>query len=66
MAEWIMLIMEVKKDVLQVEFMYLVFALTPGESYSRRLRSLLLCLCDVLPWWSLCTFYYLHARRELQ
>jgi len=35
------------------EFMYLVFTCTPGErcpleeSYRRRLRSLLLCLCDV-------------------
>ena len=27
--------------------MYLVFTRTPGESYSRRFRSLLLCLCDV-------------------
>ena len=30
-----------------VEFMYLVFTCMPGESYRRRLRSLLLCLCDV-------------------
>ena len=30
-----------------VEFMYLVFTRMPGESYRRRLRSLLLCLCDV-------------------
>ena len=29
------------------EFMYLVFTRTPGESYRRRLRSLLLCLCEV-------------------
>ena len=27
--------------------MYLVFTRMPGESYCRRLRSLLLCLCDV-------------------
>ena len=27
--------------------MYLVFTRTPGESYRRLLRSLLLCLCDV-------------------
>ena len=27
--------------------MYLVFTRVPGESYCRRLRSLLLCLCDV-------------------
>ena len=27
--------------------MYLVFTRTPGENYRRRLRSLLLCLCDV-------------------
>ena len=26
--------------------MYLVFARTPGDNYRRRLRSLLLCLCD--------------------
>ena len=31
------------------EFMYLVFTRMPGESYRRRLRSLLLCLCDVFP-----------------
>ena len=31
-----------------VEFMYLVFTYMPGESYGRRLRSLLLCLCDVI------------------
>ena len=30
-----------------VEFMYLVFTRMSGESYRRRLRSLLLCLCDV-------------------
>ena len=29
-----------------MEFMYLVFARTPGESYRRRLRSSWLCLCD--------------------
>ena len=34
-------------DVLLVEFMYLVFTHMPGESYCRRLRSLLLCLCGV-------------------
>ena len=27
--------------------MYLVFTRMPGESYRRRLGSLLLCLCDV-------------------
>ena len=27
--------------------MYLVFTRMPGETYRRRLRSLLLCLCDV-------------------
>ena len=32
------------EDVPQVEFMYLVL---PGESYRRRLRSLLLYLCDI-------------------
>ena len=30
-----------------VEFMYLVFTRMLGESYPRRLRSVLLCLCDV-------------------
>ena len=28
--------------------MYLEFTRMPGESYRRRLRSLLLCLCDVI------------------
>ena len=35
------------EDVLLVEFMYLVFTPTPGESYRRRLRPLLLYLCYV-------------------
>jgi len=34
-------------DVLLMEFMYLVFTRMPGESYRRRLRSLLLHLCYV-------------------
>ena len=40
-------IQELKRteDVPVVEFMYLVFTGMPGESYGRRLRSLLLCLC---------------------
>ena len=38
---------EVQEDVLLVEFMYLVFTRMPGESYRRRLRSLLLYLCYV-------------------
>ena len=29
-----------------VEFMYLAFTRMPGESDRRRLRTLLLCLCD--------------------
>ena len=33
------------EDVPLVEFMYRVFTRMPGESYRRRLRSLLLCLC---------------------
>ena len=33
--------------VLLVDSMYLVFTRMPGLSYHRRLRSLLLCLCDV-------------------
>ena len=34
-------------DVPLVEFMYLAFTRMSGESYRRRLRSLLLCLRDV-------------------
>ena len=34
-------------DVPLLEVMYLAFTRMPGESYCRRLRSLLLCLCDV-------------------
>ena len=34
-------------DVPLLEFMYLVFARMSGESYSRGLKSLLLCLCDM-------------------
>ena len=36
------------EDVPLVEFMYLVFTRMPGESYRRRLRSLLLHLCYVI------------------
>ena len=36
-----------KEKVPLVEFMYLVFTRMPGESYRRRLRSLLLYLCYV-------------------
>ena len=39
------------EDVPLVEFMYLVFTCMPGESYRRRLRSLLLYLCYVF--WAL-------------
>ena len=35
------------EDVPLVEFMYLVFTRMAGESYRRRLGSLLLCLCYV-------------------
>ena len=35
------------EDVPLVEFIYLVFTRMPGESYRRRLKSLLLCSCDV-------------------
>ena len=35
------------EDVPLVEFTYLVFTRMSGESYRRRLRSLLLCLCYV-------------------
>ena len=33
------------RDVPMVDFMYLVFTRMPGESYLRRLRSLLFCAC---------------------
>ena len=36
-----------KCAVPQVEFILLVFTCMPGDSYRRRLRSLLSCLCDV-------------------
>ena len=36
-----------REDVPLVEFMYLVFTRMSGESYRRRLWSLLLRLCDV-------------------
>ena len=35
------------EDIPLVEFMYLVFTRILGESYRRRLTSLLMCLCDV-------------------
>ena len=35
------------EDVPLVEFMYLVLIRMPGESYCRRLKSLLLCSCVV-------------------
>ena len=35
------------EDVHLVTFMYIVFTCMPGESDRRRLRSLLLCSCDV-------------------
>ena len=35
------------EDAPLVEFMYLVFTRMAGESYRRRLGSLLLCLCYV-------------------
>ena len=43
----IMAVKGLKEDVLLVEFVYLVFICMPGESYRRRLGSLLLHLCDV-------------------
>ena len=36
-----------KRNDKTVEIVYLAFTRMPGESYRRRLRSLLLCLCDV-------------------
>ena len=35
------------EDVPLVEFMYFVFTRMHGESYCRRLRYLLLCLCGI-------------------
>ena len=50
-----------------VEFMYVAITRMPGESYRRRLRSLLSCLCDVFlalinsfVWWfisAVCVFF---------
>ena len=40
-------VIQFSEDVLLVEYMYLVFTRMPGESYRRRLGSLLLCFCDV-------------------
>ena len=37
----------IAEDVPLVEFMYLVFICMPDESCRRRLRSVLLYLCDV-------------------
>ena len=37
----------ITEDVPLVQFMYLVFTRMTGETYRMRLRSLLLCLCDV-------------------
>ena len=48
--DWACPIVLLKKrpaDVPLVEFIYHVFTRMPGESYRWRLRSLLLCLCDV-------------------
>ena len=41
------LIVLIIEDVPLVEFMYLVFTRIPGDSYCRRLRSLLLYFCYV-------------------
>ena len=35
-----------------VEFMYLVFTRMPGDSYRKRIMSLLLCLCEVFRDWA--------------
>ena len=35
------------EDTLLMEFMYLVFTRMPGETYRKRLRPLLLYLCEV-------------------
>ena len=43
-----------------VELMYLVFTRMPGKTYRRRLRSLLLCLCDVFRAVS-CIFNHLYS-----
>ena len=36
------------KETGLVELTFLVFTCMPGESYRKRPRSLLLCLCDIL------------------
>ena len=37
-----------QRYILEVEFMYLVFTCMLGESYWRQLKSLLLCLCEIV------------------
>ena len=47
---WLFSLSSNKEQVVPlVEFLYLVFTRTPGQSYSRGLRSLSLCLCHVFP-----------------
>jgi len=47
LVEFMHLVLTRPEDVPLVEFMHLVLTRMPCESYRRRLRSLLLCLCDV-------------------
>ena len=48
MTQVFVVVFVLREDVPLVEFMFLVFTRVPGESYSSRLRSLLLCLRYVL------------------
>ena len=52
------------EEVPLVEFMYLVFTRMPGESYRRRLRSLLLYLCYVFVCW-FCTSALSHVLFQI-
>ena len=45
-SEYVPTYIETSEDVPLVEYMYLVSACMPGESYRKRLKSLLLYLCD--------------------
>ena len=56
------------EDILLAEFMYLVFTHMPGNSYRRRLRSLLLYLCyafRALINSLVCWFYFKQADKRI-
>ena len=47
---WVLILVwvEILWGTYLVQFMYLVFRCMPGENYRRRIRSILLYLCDVI------------------